>query len=209
MFSKSIDIERQLNIMKLHALTAEEWLLAELFMMALDEPKRSSYLGVYLNECKKDRLSIEILESLKEKKVFSSSTKIPQKGEEFRLENFELSGTYLNNYFKCSYEGGEELKDLYPSTTTINGKIVSLTNITKGGYQHEEDFFAKYNKQIRYSRKTHQEVMELLQWSIDKGLLHYGIVEYVTTKKWQEHAKMRESGEIAGYVLKVDTLEDS
>lgn len=208
MFSKSIDIERQLEIMKLHQLTAEEWLLAELFMMALDEPKRSSYLATYLNECKKDRLSVEIIQGLKDKKVFSSDTKVPISGEVFRLENFKLSGTYLNNYFKTSYEGGEELKSLYPSTVAIGNKIVSLTNITKGGYQHEEDFFAKYNKQIRYSKKKHEEVMSLLKWAIEKKLLHYGMVEYVTTKKWEEHAKMKESGEIAGYVLKVDTLQD-
>lgn len=208
MFIKSIDIERQLNIMKLHSLTAEEWLLTELFMMALDEPKRSSYLSVYLNECKKDRLSLEIIQTLKDKGVFSKDTKIPVSGDTFRLENFKLSGTFLNNYFKSALEAGDELFQAYPQCVAIGEKIVSLTNITKGGYQHQEDFFAKYNKQIRYSRSKHEEVLELLTWAKEHNLIHYGIVEYVTCKKWEEHARMRDSGDIAGFVVRVQTLED-
>jgi len=208
MFTKSIDIERQLTIMQEHGLTAEEWLLAELFMMALDDPSKPEYLSTYLLKCKKDRLGMDTLQSLKDKGVFSSDTVIPKKGDALRLENFELSGTYLNNYFKKALQAGEELWNAYPSVVNINGTLRSINGIIKGGYQHQEDFYAKYNKQIRYSRKKHEEVLDLLKWALEQKLIHYGIVEYVTCKKWEEHARMRESGDMSGYVLRIDTLED-
>lgn len=208
MTSRTLDIKRQLDVMKQYELTAEEWLTVELLFMATDDPAQPAYLFTYYKECAQTTPPREMLERLKSKKILHTKYKVPEVGENFSLEQVKFSDSFLTEYFKRTLEGGEELWDRYPKEMAINEKVVSLTNITKAGYQHEEDLFAKYSKQIRYSRQKHDEVMELLDWAIEQKLIHYGIVEYITTRKWEDHKQMRERGNVGGYVLRVDTLED-
>lgn len=204
MYKINIDLERKLAIMAKHELNAEEWLMIELLFVADDNPQ---LLMKYFNECKKDKIPRQILLDLKDKKVFASSYKIPGEGESFDPTQIEFSKTFTNNYFKESFDAGWELWESYPEYMQGTDRLYPARNITKNGYNDENDFFAKYNKAIQYKAENHEEVLELLEWAKSQKLIQYGIVEYVVGRKWLAHKKLRESGEINNMQLKVDTME--
>jgi hypothetical protein len=207
MYKLNIDLERKLEIMSKHELTAEEWLMIEMLFIAEDHPE---ILFKYFNECKKEQIPRDTLISLKDKKVFSTSFTIPLEGQSFDPTQVEFSKTFLNNYFKNSYEAGWELFDAYPeycqSTNGASNQLYPARNITKSGYMDENDLFAKYNKAIQYKVENHNEVMELLEFAKSENLLQYGIVEYITTRKWLAHRELRDKGEINNMQLKVETM---
>jgi len=205
MYKLNIDLERKLEIMAKHELTAEEWLFIELLFIAEDFPE---LLLKYFNECKKEQIPRQILLNLKDKKVLPSNFHIPSEGESFDPTQIEFSKTFLNNYFKNSFEAGWELFEAYPEYCQNADRLFPARNITKNGYNDENDLFAKYNKAIQYKVENHREVMELLHWAKEQKLLTYGIVEYIVTRKWLAHKALRESGEINNMQLRVETVEN-
>lgn len=205
MYKLNIDLERKLEIMAKHQLTAEEWLFIELLFVADDFPQ---LLMKYFNECKKDKIPRQILLDLKDKKVLASSFHIPSEGESFDPTQIEFSKSFINNYFKNSFEAGWELFEAYPEYCQNADRLYPARNITKNGYNDENDLFAKYNKAIQYKIENHREVMDLLHWAKEQKLLTYGIVEYIVTRKWLAHKELRESGEINNMLLRVETVEN-
>lgn len=204
MYKINVDLERKLEIMSKHGLNAEEWLLIELLFIAEDFPE---LMTKYFNECKKEKLPREILINLKDKKVLSSSYNVPGQGQTFDPTQVQFSKTFINNYFKNSFEAGWELFESYPEYIQGTDRLFPARNITKNGYNDENDLFAKYNKAIQYKVENHYEVMELLEWAKEQKLIQFGIVEYITTRKWLAHKELRESGEINSMQLRVDTME--
>lgn len=209
MYRINVDLERKLAIMAKHELSAEEWMMIELLFIVEDFPE---LMIKYFNECKKEKVPRQILLSLKDKKVFDSSYDIPKEGEEFDPSQIEFSKTFINNYFKNSFEAGWELFGEYPeycqnpSQEGLNRNFPAR-NITKNGYNDENDLFAKYNKAIQYKVENHREVMELLRWAKKNQLLTYGIVEYITTRKWLAHKEMMNSGKVNGMQIRVETMK--
>jgi len=141
--------------------------------------------------------------------VLSASYTIPLEGQSFDPTQIEFSKTFMSNYFKNSYEAGWELFQAYPeycqSTSGASSQLYPARNITKG-YLDENDLFAKYNKSIQYKRENHEEVLELLEFAKGENLLQYGIIEYITTRKWLAHKELRDKGEINNMQLKVETM---
>lgn len=210
MNKSSVDIERQLSIMSEYSLDAEEYMFIQLVFLAVEPNPHPQYLYKYFRECKKATPTREMILSLKDKKILSKNYSVPEKGEIFRIEDLEFDKTFINKYFKESFEGGEELFNLYPDylQNASNGNLYPAKNITKGGFMSLEDFFFAYSKAIRHSRANHEKVMDILNWSIQNKLITYGIVEYVVTRKWNDHIRMRELDQVGGFNVKMDTLED-
>lgn len=207
MYKLSIDLDRKLTIMSKHDLNAEEWLFIEMLWLA--DQGQPEYLFKYFNECAKTCVPLDTLQSLKDKKVFASSYKVPKPGEDFEYDQVEFSKTFTNNYFKDSFEAGRELYRAYPKFIQDSDMQLCANNIvTKGGYRDENDFFAKYQKAIQNKRENHEQVMQSLAWAKEQKLIKYSIVEYVVTRKWEDHIEMQNSGEINSQAYKVETMED-
>lgn len=192
--------------MKKHSLNAEEWLLIELLFLA--QEGHVNYLVTYFNECAKSSLPRETLQSLKDKKVFSKSYHVPGENEDFDFEEVEFSTSFMKNYFKESFQLGQELFEAYPVFLQFGDRLLPAKNITKSGFNDETDFFTKYGKKIKYNPEMHLKVLDILQWSIENDLITYGICEYVASSKWNDHIKIRESGEIGNFAVKVSTMVD-
>lgn len=202
------ELERQMSIMTKYSLTSEEYFFVYLLFLATEPNPHPQYLSKYFTECRKEFVPRETLISLQEKGVLDSKYKVPEKGENFELQKVKLSKSFLTSHFKLSFEAGEELFFAYPSFIQTPQKLLPAKNITKGGFQSLEDFFFTYAKAIKHDPATHNEVLEILQWAIDNGLIMYGIVEYVVTRKWVDHKRLRDEGGSSGFVVKVQTQED-
>ncbi len=209
MYKLSVEIDKQLMIMSRFELTAEEWLFIQLLFLAYEDEPKEQYLTKYFNECAKTSIPRETILSLQDKKILLKSYKIPPEGKELDLSMLEFNSVFTKFYFKTTQEAGMELFTLFPPFLQYGDKLLPAKNVTTKGWNTLEDFFHYYGRIIGWKKDNHDEVMDMLQWAIDQSLIQYGMVEYVTTRKWIEHRAMRDSGEIGKFAIKVDTLQDS
>ncbi len=203
----SISIDREMDIMARWSLTADEWMLTRLLMLAQDPENRPQYLKRYLTECAKTNLTREVLISLQNKKVIDKSYKVPKTGEKFSVDDLEFTEMFRKSHFKLSAEAGLELFDAYPAHMYgQGGKILNIRNITKGGYADLESFSFAYSKAIKHDPKLHREVLESLEYAKEHDMVQYGIVEYIASQKWREHMQMMKDGGIGGFTVKLDNV---
>lgn len=200
-------IDTQFELMKVLDINAEEFMLIECLLYALDEDEPDYYyITTYFNEIKKSSIPRETLINLKGKGVLDTKCVIPEAGQPLKLTDIVFSKTFLQKYFVTSGEAGAELFENYPSFIKASYGDLPAKNITKGGYQSLEAFFVAYRKAIRSSRKNHKKVMECLRFAKENGLLTYGIVEYVVGRKWLEHEKIM-NGNTDEFVPTYDPIE--
>jgi hypothetical protein len=204
----SIELDNKLNIMAKYALNAEEWMFIELLFLATEEEGHPQYLYKYFSECAKTTLPRDTLQALKNKKILAATYKVPAEGDHFDPDEIEFSKSFKNYYFKESQEAGRELFEAYPDFLQFGDRLLPAKNITKGGFLSLEDFFFAYGKAIKNDPRTHQRVLESLKWARENELLTYMIPEYVITRKWNDHIKMEDSGEIGKFAVRVNTMEE-
>ena len=77
--------------------------------------------------------------------------------------------------------------------------MASIKNITKAGLFSIDEFCFYYGKQLKLSSITHDRIMSALEFAKENNLIHYSILEFIASKKWEEIEFIRDSGEIAGY----------
>jgi len=194
--------------MQQFSLTAEEFFCIELMITATDQEGSAEPLYKYFNECKKDSLPRQLIQSLKDKGVLSRDYVVPKEGERFDLDEVEFSTQFTTTHFRYAFEAGKELFDAYPHFIQFgDGRLLPARNITTKGFLSMEAFYHHYTKAIRHSAKKHQQVLDILAWAKENSLLTYGIAEYVITRKWDDHMKIRDEGGTASFIVKVDTLE--
>ena len=203
----SIELDKKLTIMTKYQLDAEEWLFIELLFLATEDDPHPQYMYKYFTECAKKSLPRDTLQKLKDKNVLAKSYKIPKEGEDFDLEAIEWNQTFIKYYFKESQEAGHELWNAYPDFLQMGDKLLPAKNITRGGFLSLEDFFFTYGKAIKNNPETHKQVLESLEWAKDNQLINYMIPEYVITRKWDDHIRMKENGEINRVITRFDTME--
>ena len=63
--------------------------------------------------------------------------------------------------------------------------MLTLRNISKK-FGTFEEFFFFYSSQIGHNPDKHKEIMEILDWAKQYGKITYGILEFVTSHKWEE-----------------------
>lgn len=207
MYKLSIDLDRKLEVMCKHTLNAEQWLFIELLWTYNDG--RPEYMFKYFNECAKTTVPRDTLQALKDKKILASDYEVPGPDEEFEPDQVEFSKTFINNYFKLSFEAGQELWDLYPEYCQgSTSKLLIARSLTTKGFNDHEALFQKYLKNIQYKVTNHLQVLEILAWAKEQQLLTFGIAEYVVSRKWNDHIALRDSGESGKHMFKVETLED-
>jgi hypothetical protein len=57
-----------------------------------------------------------------------------------------------------------------------------------------DDFAFAYGKAIQFNIDKHNEILELLDWAKEVNILNYGIVEFITSLKWNEIKELKDSG---------------
>lgn len=99
-----------------------------------------------------------LFESLKKKGVilknYNPSAYIP--------EEIEFNSNFLKKYFKLTGQLGQELYNAYPSYMYINGKIVSLKNISKT-FRDLNELYFKYASIIKHNVNKHKEILDILE----------------------------------------------
>lgn len=160
-------------------LTADELLLVYLTFLARDEESHPEYFAKWFSNGGQSRLR-ELFESLKSKgiihKNYNPTTYSPN--------DIEFNKNFLNGWIKGSCELGKELFDAYPQFLPINGKLMSLKNISKR-FMSLDEFFFHYSVTIKHNVEKHKEIMEILEWAKEHNQINFGILEFVASQKWE------------------------
>lgn len=177
-------IEEDLQIMQSYDITAEQLFLVKLLFIAQEENGRQSAIVDYFVKCRHSSVPLEMLNILGEKNILVLNT-IPKKGDKLIPDNLHFTQKFLKDWFIYAHVAGKELMDKYPNyMKTAHGELLPAKNITKV-YISLEAMFNAYGKSIRHSRNNHEKIMNLLRWSEEKGLIKFGIAEFVASKKWE------------------------
>lgn len=188
-----MSLDTILNIMTKFKLTADELLLVYLTFIAQSEngdpDKHRIYFKRWYDGGGDERLR-DLFNSLKSKGIIVKNYNPKQ----FIPDEVELNKVFLKQYFKVSGELGKELWEAYPSTMYLNGSIISLKNFAKN-FVNIDDLYFHYAKTIGHSIQKHQKVLEILEWAKRHDLVTVGIVEFISSHKWNEYEELRQNGE--------------
>lgn len=185
-----------LGIIEKYHLTTNELFVIKLLLVLQDEDNQTP-LHRFLSLPEEVRGDLrEIIISLQNKGVILKSYKVPNKGDSFDPYGVEFNKIFLKNFYKSSFEMGQELFDTYPMFGHINGSVVPLRNVSKH-FNSLEDFFVYYGKAIGHNPEKHSEIIELLEWVKENTeYLQMSIASFVISRQWNE-LKALKDGEIA------------
>ena len=189
-----LSLEEEIEIYLKTNLTPTELFIVRLLFLAINGDK--NLLVNYINNSNIELR--EVLQSLQDKKIINSNYIIPQKGEILNL-NIPFNKNFLKNYVKDTHALGKEFFEKYPMFININGKMCSIKNITKGNFYTLDDFFNYYAKTIKLNGVEHEYILDILDFGIQHNLIHYSILEFLASQKWNELEFIRSSGEVNGY----------
>lgn len=196
----SLTIENELAIIEKYLITPQEWFVIRLLFLA-SEDSFPEFMRRFLTLPIEARGDVRTtLVNLQEKGIILKSYKIPKSGQPFYPEEVPFNKAFINTYFRCSFEMGEELWREYPDNIIINDRLYSLKNIAKK-YNSPEDFFAAYGKIIKNKPEKHQQIIELLKWAKEHtNFINFNICEFIISQKWEEIERLRD-GDYGGINL--------
>jgi hypothetical protein len=186
-----LSFDREIDLMIKYQVYAEELLFIKLVFLA--QEGHVEYLSKYFSQMPLKGAPRDTMLSLQEKGVINKSYKIPEKGQTFNPLDIEFNKNFMKSYLQHSYDMGMELFMKYPNFIIINSKQFSLKNIAKV-FKSIDDFAFAYGKAIQFNIDKHNEILELLDWAKEVNILNYGIVEFITSLKWNEIKELKDSG---------------
>lgn len=190
----NLSFQEELDILIDSQLTATELFVIRLIYLACDD--KPEFLKNYISSLGINGKSFlrQVLESLLNKKVINSTFVLPKEGESLNVKNIPFNKNFLKKYIRESNEIGKEFFDEFPSFITIGSKLCSIKNFTKANLYSFEEFCTYYAKSIKNSNTTHERVMEALRFGKENGLINYTILEFISSKKWEEIEFLQQSG---------------
>lgn len=139
----------------------------------------------------------ETLLSLQEKGVILKNLEIPIEGTPFDPYSIPFNKVFVKNLYKCSFEFGKELFDIYPQITNINGCVVTLRGVSRH-FNSLEECYCKYGKAIGWNEERHRNIIELVKWAKDKDLIKQSLSSFVINRAWLDLEAIR-NGDSGNY----------
>lgn len=137
----------------------------------------------------------DVLVSLQEKGIILKSWKLPKEGNTLEIESIPLNQNFQKQFFKASFEMGQELFKVYPQSTIVNGSLYNLKRVSKH-FDSLEQAFLKYSKYIKNNPETHQHIIELIKWGIDNGYNFSTLDSFIIDNSWLAIEAMKEGNGI-------------
>ena len=185
-----LTLENELCLLEKYKLTPTELFTIKLILLAKEDGEYK-----WLQRFAQTVKLRDILVSLQEKGIILKSWKLPKEGQQLIVEDITFNQNFQKQYFRASFEMGEELFNVYPQSTIVNGQIYNLKRISRK-FDSLEDAFAKYAKYIHNSPEKHQEVIELIKWGIDNGYNFTTLDSFIVDNSWIAIKAMKEGNGI-------------
>lgn len=124
----------------------------------------------------------DMIRSLREKGLINKSYNPGTKGS-FDPYEIPINKPFIKSLYKCSYELGKELFDVYPQSTVINNCVVTLRNVSKH-FNSLEECYRRYGKAIGWNEEKHKHIIELVNWAKELDVLKQSLSSFVINNAW-------------------------
>lgn len=185
-----LTLENELCLLEKYKLTPTELFTIKLILLAKEDGEYG-WLQRYVQIIKLR----DVLVSLQEKGIILKSWKLPKEGQQLIVEDITFNQNFQKQYFRASFKMGEELFNVYPQSTIVNGQIYNLKRVSRK-FDSLEDAFTKYAKYIHNNPEIHQEVIELVKWGIDNGYNFTTLDSFIVDNSWMAIKAMKEGNGI-------------
>ena len=200
----TLTLEDEVSILDRYKLTSSELFLVRVLLI-LQEEGNEELFARYIKTFKDAGISLRnMLTTLQQKDIILKSYKIPLEGQEFDPYEIQINKNFIKNLYKCSFELGKELFDVYPQFNTINGSVASLRGVSKHFNSLEEAYF-RYGKNIRWNLEKHKEIIELVRWAKEHNLICQSLSSFIINNSWLDLQGMKD-GDIMN--INYDTIRE-
>lgn len=173
-----LSIDNELCLLEKYNLTPTELFTVKVILLAKEEGEYE-----WLQRFSQIQKLREILESLQEKGIILKSWKLPKEGSQLIVEDIPFNQNFQKQFFRASFEMGEELFEIYPQSTIVNGSLYNLKRISKH-FDSLEQAFAKYSKYIRHNPDTHNKIIDLIKWGIENNYNFTTLDAFIIDNGW-------------------------
>lgn len=193
-----LNLDQEISILEKYRLTSTELFLIRVLLILQDENNEELFSN-YISTLKIAGINLrDILVSLQDKGIILKSYSIPKPGVEFDPYAIEINKNFIKNLYKCSFELGQELFEVYPQFTTLsNGSVVTLRGVSKHFNSLEEAFY-RYGKNIRWNPEKHQEIIELINWAKEHNLICQSLSSFIINNAWMDLQALK-NGDTCNY----------
>lgn len=175
-----LNLENELCLLEKYKLTPTELFAVKVILLASEELEIEPLQR--FNQILNGGLRLE-LERLQNKGIILQSYKLPKPGTQFIPEDVTFNKNFIKQFYRASFDMGEELFNAYPQFTTVQGQVYNLRRVSKK-FNDLEDAFAKYGKVIKYNPDTHSEIIELVEWGINNGYNFTTLDDFICDRGW-------------------------
>jgi hypothetical protein len=180
---KNLELKQQILFCDKYGINANQLLLLEIILLA-QEGDDSENVQLYFQSKVKGNL-LNNLVKLQEVGVILKSFKMPHAGDRLDLYSIPINRNLVKDFYKCSFELGKELFEVYPQFAVINNSPVGIRSVSKK-FDSLEDFYRFYGKTIRYNSEFHNHIVELVKWANENNILNTTLANFVIDHKWEE-----------------------
>ena len=180
---KNLELKQQILFCEKYKLDANQLLLLEIILIA-QEGDDAEIVQLYFQSKAKGSLLNNLI-NLQQVGVILKSYKMPSKGERLDLNTIPINKNLVKDFYKCSFELGKELFEVYPHFATINVGAGGMRSVSKK-FDRLEDFYRFYGKTIRWKSDFHNHIIELVKWANENNILNTTLANFVIDHKWEE-----------------------
>lgn len=159
----NFNIDTDLCLMERYKLEPTELFVIKIILLAKEEGEYE-----WLQRFAQIQKLRPIIESLREKGIILKSYKLPKEGSQLIVEDIQINQNFQKQFFRASFEMGEELFYTYPQSCTVQGQVFNLRTVSKH-FDSLEQAFQKYAKSIKNNPEIHQEIINNIKWGIENG----------------------------------------
>lgn len=173
-----LTLENELCLLEKYKLTPTELFTIKLILLAKEDGEYK-WLQRYVQIIKLR----DILVSLQEKGIILKSWKLPKEGQQLIVEDITFNQNFQKQYFRASFEMGEELFNIYPQFLVINGISYNARRVSKK-FDSLEDAFRNYAKSIKNDPIIHKNIIELIKWGIENNYNFTTLDDFICDRSW-------------------------
>lgn len=186
----TLTLEEEVSILDKYRLVPNELLFIRILLILQDENDEDLF-GKYITVLKNSGINLrELISTLQDKEIILKSYKIPKEGQTFDPFLIPINKNFIKNLYKCSFELGKELFEVYPQFGTINGSLVGIRSVSRK-FDSLEDAYFKYGKAIGWSVERHNHIIDLVNWSKDYNIINYTLATFIVDNRWLELEALR------------------
>lgn len=194
----TLTLEEEISILDKYGLTPNELLVLRVLLLFQDDQEEELLQRLLVTLKRVEVPFRDVLVELQRKEIVLKSYKVPKQGEVFDPLAIPINKNFIKNLYKCSFELGKELFEVYPQFGTINGTIVPLRGVSKKFDSLEQAYF-KYGKSIGFNPERHEHVIELVQWAKENNIINCSLASFIVNNGWHDLEALKSgNGDMAG-----------